>query len=629
MNKYKTSVGEVRPSQIMFTYGIGSIVDLPKLSVIVMGLEDWPKQQHYYRRIVEDRLLAIVRVKHPDVQNLLAPPYAPANNLTPDPFDSAARIGVPVASFPRWMVCPLCRLLAPVSSGLFELDENPYNPERTVFRHTSCSKKGKASKWPEAVPARFLVTCPSGHLDDFPWIDFVHRGNPCAKGSPLLRLREYGPTGEARDLEVHCDTCDESRRLSDAFGRDNIRNMPTCTGRRPHLRDFDPQPCEHNAHTIILGASNMWFPMVLSTIALPVDSGKLAQLIEDNWAILQNVEDAGQVKLLQSIGQLGGDLAEYQVDEIWNAVDERKSGDNGLAANHGQMPDIKEPEWKVFTNFDPTLNSSDFRLRPIKFKNTGAFANFEQIMLVERLREVQAMVGFTRLDAVGELTDPEHAIEIEPVPISRRSPTWVPASEVRGEGIFIQFNEDAIRKWERNSDVMNRESHFMEAHRKWRAMRGIEEPSSGFPGMRYVLLHSFSHALMRQLALESGYSAASLKERIYSRTGDKEGGPMAGILIYTAASDSEGTLGGLVNLGESESITRHIRQALEAAKLCASDPVCAEREPSIEGRTLHAAACHACLFAPETACERGNKYLDRSTIVQTIEYDTLAFFDMD
>lgn len=324
-----------------------------------------------------------------------------------------------------------------------------------------------------------------------------------------------------------------------------------------------------------------------------------------------------------SIGQLGGDLSDYEVDVIWEAIAERKAGGTTTALD---IPDIKEPEWRVFTNFDPSLNSSDFRLRPIEINAQGMFSGLEHVILAERLREVQAMVGFTRLDAVGELTDPEHAIQIEPAPISRRSPTWVPASEVRGEGIFIQFKEELVHRWELDSEVRTRESHFWEAHRKWRAMRGIDEPSSGFPGMRYVLLHTFSHALMRQLALESGYSGASLKERIYSRTPNMKGGPMAGILIYTAASDSEGTLGGLVNLGEPETITRHIHQALQSATICASDPVCAERDPSMQGRTLHAAACHACLFASETACERGNKYLDRSTLVRTIEHNALAFF---
>ncbi len=252
----------------------------------------------------------------------------------------------------------------------------------------------------------------------------------------------------------------------------------------------------------------------------------------------------------------------------------------------------------------------------------------EQIVLVEKLRQVQAIVGFTRLDAVGELTDPDFRIQIPPAPLSRRPPTWVPAAEVRGEGIFIQFNEDKIQEWEARPSVQQRKGDFEESHTKWRTARRIENAEAGFPGMRYVLIHSFAHALMRQLALECGYAIASIRERIYSRPSDHASGPMAGLLLYTSAPDSEGTLGGLVSLGEPETLGRHTGQALETAHLCASDPLCAEHPPSRGGRTLHAAACHACLFAPETSCERGNKYLDRSTLVKTVEYDDLAFFEL-
>ncbi len=131
---------------------------------------------------------------------------------------------------------------------------------------------------------------------------------------------------------------------------------------------------------------------------------------------------------------------------------------------------------------------------------------------------------------------------------------------------------------------------------------------------------------MRQLAIEAGYSAASIRERIYSRDPGDPGGPMAGILIYTAAPDSEGTLGGLVKLGQPEELERHIAAALEAVGLCASDPTCAEHPPSADGISLHAAACHACLFVPETSCERGNRYLDRSVLVPTFDRTDLAFF---
>ena len=157
----------------------------------------------------------------------------------------------------------------------------------------------------------------------------------------------------------------------------------------------------------------------------------------------------------------------------------------------------------------------------------------------------------------------------------------------------------------------------------WRKLRQMD-PTANYPTIRYILLHTFAHALMRQLTLECGYTAASIRERIYAQSPEKEGGAMAGVLLYTAASDSEGTLGGLVEQGKH--IEFHIYAALAAMQNCSSDPLCAEHLPPEDGSVLHGAACHACLFIPETSCERGNKYLDRSLLVPTIERDNLAFF---
>ena len=94
----------------------------------------------------------------------------------------------------------------------------------------------------------------------------------------------------------------------------------------------------------------------------------------------------------------------------------------------------------------------------------------------------------------------------------------------------------------------------------------------------------------------------------------------------TAAADSEGTLGGLVSLGEPMTLGRHLDHSLEQARLCASDPLCEEHHPWKDGITLHGAACHACLFSPETSCERGNRYLDRTTLVRTLNSDRVSFF---
>jgi hypothetical protein len=200
----------------------------------------------------------------------------------------------------------------------------------------------------------------------------------------------------------------------------------------------------------------------------------------------------------------------------------------------------------------------------------------------------------------------------------------VPAAEVRGEGIFIQFSESAIQSWVEKCSVLDQQ--FLTAHRRWRSMRRLD-PNLGYPTIRFVLLHSFAHALIRQLALECGYTAASIRERIYSSSGQDGKSPMAGVLIYTAAPDSEGTLGGLVSLGEPENLSRHLDQALDGLRLCAADPLCAESLPNRQLLSLHGAACHACLFAPETSCERGNKYLDRSTLIATVERSNWAFFE--
>jgi hypothetical protein len=155
-----------------------------------------------------------------------------------------------------------------------------------------------------------------------------------------------------------------------------------------------------------------------------------------------------------------------------------------------------------------------------------------------------------------------------------------------------------------------------EAHRSWRLRRNLPL-QDGWPGERYVLLHSLAHALIRELALECGYTASSIRERIYaSESTDDE--PMAGVLLYTAAPDSEGTLGGLVSLGEPDELGPLLRHALERAQLCSSDPLCADHEPRSDG-SVHAAACHACQFASETSCERGNRFLDRATLVPTLK----------
>jgi hypothetical protein len=616
-------LGEVRPSQVVFTYGVGALVDLPHLSALVMGLDDWTVDGGVARPIDEERLLRTVRWQlGSQVQKLLSPPAIPQSAGQVDPFGELARIGVPVALFPRWLFCPKCQRLAPLSSGLFERRDDAYHPERTHYVHSNCDKE----KQPVVVPARFLVACEQGHLDDFPWVAFAHRGPTTC--STLLRLIEYGPSGEARDLEVRCDACDTPpRRLSEAFGEEGRARMPQCRGRRPHLRDFAEQPCDQQVKTILLGASNLWFADSVTALAIPTESSKLAQLIEEKWATLQQFPNEQFLTLMRQMTPNPlGDFVGYSDAAIWQAIEKRRIQQQ--AGVKDDPSDLKQPEWDKLSHPESHTPAKDFRLRAVAAPK-GFEALLARVVLVERLREVRALLGFTRIDAPGELGAGPDAGESRRMPLARQAPAWVPAAEVRGEGIFVQFNEAKLAAWLTTNAAKQREHQFLESHMRWRQARKLWPLEGNFPGLRCVLLHSFAHALMRQFVLECGYTAASLRERIYARYPNEspsQPAPMAGVLIYTAAPDSEGTLGGLVSLGEPAQLRRHLLAALRDAAQCASDPLCAEHEPSQRGTTVHAAACHACLFAPETSCERGNKYLDRSVLVSTIEREDLAFF---
>jgi hypothetical protein len=618
----RCKVGELRPSQALTTFGIGAIIDLPNLSVMVMGLEDWPLKDTV--EIGEQRLLASVKeVLGPQVVALRSAPVVP-DSYQVNQFDSSALVGIPVAPFPRWMVCPYCRRLAPLGSGLFKL-ETPYRTDQIRYVHANCTKPGKPQT---VVPARFVVACKNGHLDDFPWREFVHNGQTNCKGG--LKLLEPSATGEAASIFVQCEgaNCGAIRPMSDAFKMD-LMALPVCKARRPHLRDHDEGGCktptgqDMRMEPMLQGASNAWFGITLTALAIPQASGKLKQLVEEHWTILEKVQSEQNIELLQQVTPQLRDLAEYTPSEIWQVVQAKKAA---VPEEGGDPSDLKVPEWEVFIDPNSAEKGRDFQLRVAPPPKRYA-KYFEKVVLAERLREVRALVGFSRIESPSDYDNPAAFPPSQRARISRTQPTWVPASEIRGEGLFFHFNEDLIQKWVEKNKALD--GVFLEAHQRWRIARKLEPPHEFYPGVRFVLLHSFAHALIRQLSVECGYTTASLRERIYSRNPGEDVPEMAGVLIYTAAPDSEGTLGGLVSLGRPETLERHLDQALDNLRLCASDPLCAEHHPYRDGITLHAASCHACLFAPETSCERGNKYLDRAVLVPTVEtgeQSELAFF---
>jgi hypothetical protein len=602
-------VGQIHPSQLLWTYGPGALIDLPNLSVLTMGLEFWKPE--YCPPVEEARLLAAVRrALGSQVGSLRMPPFERQESV--DPFSAEGKIGVPVRPFPRWFRCVRCGLLAEYDSGLFELKHNPYRPEHTHFVHANCEKGRKS----DAVPARFLLACRNGHLDDFPWNWFVHGGPTDCKGT--LRFFERGASLQTENLWVKCDTCGAARSLVYAFGKEARKNLPACRGRHPHLDKYEE--CDEEPRTILLGATNGWFPVALSVLAIPVEKDQLGQLISDGWHNFTDVESAEELKgtlktLVRNGNLLGIDKWDYR--DVWKAILERREGkEESSVTSEG---DIKTLEWEVLTSDSPPSDWPHFLARKTEIPNNFA-DKLSGVLLLERLREVNALIGYTRVEAPDETSEPDERPPM--AALCKGKPEWVPANEVHGEGIFIVFDENAVSKWESLDAVKIRSQKLEAGHKGWRTARKLDR-NVGYPGVRYAMLHTFAHLLIRELALECGYNAASIRERIYAKKDDEH--PMAGLLLYTAAADSDGTLGGLVELGKKEDLGRLIEQALARAEICSSDPLCSEHEPG-EDRSLHVAACHACSFIAETSCERGNRYLDRALVVHTMHTPDAAFF---
>lgn len=602
-------VGELRPSQLQHTFGIGSIVDLPRFSALVMGLDEWDVS--HTEAISEPRLLAAVQERAGrQVSALRLPPYVPEEHG--NMFGEWTRVGVPVEVFPRFLRCPYCRHLGPIESTLFKLRANPSRPDLVRVVHENCSiAKGKA---PVAMPVRFMLACEAGHLDDFPWDYYVHKGASC--GKTLLQFGERGVSGDAASVFVTCVSCNARRSMAPAFGRDAGKHLPRCRGRHPHLRSF-ASGCDVPPRAIGLGASNLWFPFKVAVVSIPEAEDPLLIEVENHWAQLGGLGSVEQVSGARAFAPekfMGFGTASDA--EIFAAINRYRA--KGTAAPTDDASDVLTPEWEVFSDHRRApKDHPDFRIepRPVAPEWRGELT---EVLAVTRLREVSALLGFTRIVAPNELGDGRYDAGLRFAPLSNSAPTWVPCAETRGEGVFLRLPEERVAAWE--SKVVGHEAilRLRQGHRQWCGQRNVDATEDWRPP-RYTLLHTLAHALIRAFALECGYSASGIRERIYAREG------MAGLLLYTAAPDSEGTLGGLVRLAEPEMLTLVLKQALRDAGLCSSDPMCAEHRPDND-RTVHGAACHACLFAAETSCERGNRFLDRKLLVPTFGGEESAFF---
>ena len=580
--------GKVRPSQTVTQFGPGALIDLPTLSMVVNGIGDWDTSTA--RRVDEPRLAGKLGVKF-----FRRPPYFRRQSQNG---------GLPVRVFPQFMVCPHCYRLVPYTS--FRFKEQRGNPEYV------CTAAHQGGREQAAHPARFMVACRRGHLDDFPWHHYVHGGDTECRAE--LKLTDSGRTGAITDLWVQCPDHNKSRNLGQATGIVARSRLPRCRGYRPWLGTRSFEQCDEEIHVILRGASNAYFPVVESAISVPPWSDPIQIAIGEYSQQLENVNSLED--LLNFLRYVNApELEEFPPDRVWEGIQRRRSGDLSVS-------DLRREEWASFTrgriHNDP---QAEFQVRPTAVPvELGEF--IAGVTQVVRLREVRALRGFTRIDPipdVGDLGEVE-AIRAGLAPLATNRLDWLPGIDQRGEGVFIQLREEAIVEWERRTSVSELQDRHVLAQREWYAAR--EMTISQTRPVRYLLLHTLAHLLIRQFGLDCGYSSSSLRERIYCSEGADA---MAGILIYTASPDSEGSLGGLVEMSRPEHLGPMLERALENSKLCANDPLCAGQIVSATGTQLNGAGCHACVLESETSCETGNNYLDRAVLAGTLRSMDTAF----
>lgn len=580
----------IRRSQLFGPYGIGSIMPCPNdQSIMVAGLDASYAMEETATEIKDNRL-----ARHIGVSRLLSP---------------SVDENIPAVRFPGWQYCPSCGQMVKRRYGDSSIGycSNP-----------ACKAKRRL------VPERFIVVCPEGHIDDFPIMEWVHGGHVDELGKHTIRRSTRGGSLALGDIVFSC-SCGAKRSLNGASRPGALEDIGyTCKGSRPWLME----PVDKNKgcqskeplHVVQRGGSNVWYADVASAIYIP--DGKdpaVIALLDECYEDLLEAEESGSLDVALKFAVKGSVVDQ---DQLRQAFLERKGAENG-----DQKTDA-EFRWEEFC----TLKSAAVKQKGIftgvamsidDYKSALMEKTLSGTTLVSMLRETRALVGFTRLypDANDGKTFRERRKAL-----SRAQLDWTIAMQSTGEGIFLEFDKEAVEEWVERPEAMKRFC-ILQENTSVAAKRKGQEPKE--LNARFVLIHSIAHALILALSEECGYSPSSLRERIYC---DKYIVPedrhedMLGLLVYTASGDSEGSLGGLVRAGRPGRFEGIYERAIENARWCSMDPVCVDSRGQGPD-SCNLAACYSCLLVPETACENGNRLLDRALMIGTLDEPAAGFYN--
>ena len=412
-----------------------------------------------------------------------------------------------------------------------------------------------------------------------------------------------------------------------------------CGGKRPWIGPDDPAGCDKSLRLLTRSATNTYFPQIVRVISLPESNDALDKALDAVWSIVSacgSIAELGMAKKFNPV--VAANLGAFSDDEIFARIDARKVSGQGSDQEPQLNPRIAEFQLLASGRRLIGENRPDARLHAETLDRNvwdpmraQMLAGIKDLVAVHRLREVACLYGFTRFEPAPLADDgiEDVGLAVNGAPLGE-NPDWLPAIEQYGEGFFVRFDPDILATWAAKAAVRNRRITLHGGLQAWsgaRRARGVSDKVA-WEGehIEFTMAHSLSHALMNEVAIDCGYPASSLKERLYFIPGLPGQPKDCAILIYTASSGNQGTLGGLVE------VTRRFPAVMAAAlarlRLCSGDPICSDHDPTraSEDRSLHGAACHGCLLVAETSCEQRNVFLDRSLLAETISVQGAEFF---
>ena len=595
----------IRLSQTLSPFGVGAIYDYRGESLIACDISRWGGRGERIRSQRLERALGVEQLRMPPSQISLwgtAPP-------------------IPYFRFPQWLFCPRCRRMVYWTPKSEEPGSEP-----------TCSA---AHKRTQLVPMRFVMVCENGHMSDLPWDFWAHSGadktanQKQCDSRDLEFLTQSRAGGGLASLVVRCRKCRARRSLDGIAGKDSLSHLKlTCRGKQPWQYTDQAVQCGATPQAVQRGASNVYFAHTESALEIPPESHRstdsaTAICVTNNPNFNALLSGGLDGVIAPTLMRMIADDCSCSETEVRRIAAEEISARGGFARGVTAAPPedsraarqvLREGEWLAFVTPDLQQGNEDTfvtrEVSPVLVTQQDMPPNpvsieisrrLDKVVLALRLREVRALKGFSRYRYSEErMVSPSLDVEL--------TPSWLPAIEVFGEGLFVSLSETALKAWETMPEIKDR-AGILEARRKDSEFeRRLPDATP-----RFLLLHTLAHLLIRELAARCGYGAASLRETIYSSAPDAEQ-PMAGVLIYTAAGDVEGTLGGLVRQGEPPRLAEALAGALLAASWCSADPLCGESGGQGLG-SLNLASCHACTLVSETSCEFGNALLDRSLLV--------------